>query len=437
MAATYTLPEPEPETETYSLPLKDYIYKACETQIAQHPILSAIPLNEDKNDTYFARLPEVNLEQCVSFQERKTSAPSAEDERDEELDEVFEAQHSAPFSAPLPYWRLCVLTDPNYARRFTAVFVYHHAVGDGGSGPAFHRTFLRALADAKSLSASDVKTVIPSPDAPLLPNVEQVHPMPMSIFFVLREWFKSKFWKPARDPGLWTGSKVTRPLETNVKHVVLSKRDTAALLDACRKNNTTITGAVQALLASAMFAHLPETVTKLRCEGAISSRRWLNDDRITDDSLGVWVQDYADHYLRSSFAKQHGFPWAEARRAKKHLHDILASKGKNAGMYLLKYVSDYQALFQDKLDKERGASFEVSNIGVFRGSGEDGGPRIGRMVFSQSASVAGPAFEVSVITGGDGCLVLTVGWQKGVVEDELIEAVIAAVRKELVGLNEK
>ena len=435
VAATYTLPE------TYSLPLKDYIYKACETQIAQHPILSAIPLNEDRKDTYFARLPEVNLTQCVLFQERTKSFPSEEDERDEELDGLLKGQHKSPFSAPLPYWRLCVLTDPSDGHRFTAVFVYHHAVGDGGSGPAFHRTFLRALTDAQSISASDVKTVVASSKTPLLPNMEQVHPMPMSTFFLLREWFKTKFWKSARDPGLWTGSKVTLPLETNVKHLVISKRDTTALKDACRKHSTTITGAVQALVASALFANLPDHATKLRCEGAISSRRWLTDDRITDDSLGVWVQDYSDNYQRSSFPNQgeFGFPWAEARRSKEHLHGILASKGKNAQVYLLKHVDDFhKELFLAKLDKERGGSFEVSNIGVFRAPEEGGdSPRIGRVVFSQSATVAGPAFEVSVITGADGCLVLTLSWQKGIVEDELIEAVMEAVRTELVGLKEK
>ena len=30
-----------------------------------------------------------------------------------------------------------------------------------------------------------MKSVIPSPKTPLLPNLEQVYPMPLSIFFIL------------------------------------------------------------------------------------------------------------------------------------------------------------------------------------------------------------------------------------------------------------
>jgi hypothetical protein len=59
------------------------------------------------------------------------------------------------------------------------------------------------------------------------------------------------------------------------------------------------------------------------------------------------------------------------------------------------------------------------------------------MVFSQSANVTGPAFEVSVATGGDGCLTLSVSWQQGVVDDAFIERVIGYLRDELNRADEK
>lgn len=448
MAATYTLPS------TYSLPLRDYIYKACETLVGQHPVLSAITLNEDKKDTYFARLPEIKLDQCVSFKERRQGFPGSlsddsgsDPEGDAELDELLEVQHNLPFAAPLPFWRLCILTDPGNAYRFTAAYVYHHALGDGGSGSAFHRTFLRALHDACSVSSADVQAVVSSPKTPLLPNVEQIHPMPLSMFYILSVLFKARFWKSSRDPSLWTGSKITAPLENKVRHVVVSKRDTTALKDLCRKNSTTITAALQALVASALFATLPKNYSALQCDGAISNRRWLSDDQITDDSLGVWVQDFAEHYRREGFAKQDddgddgngvSFSWDEARRSKRHLDRILASRGKNSKMYLLKYVNDYaNELFLPKVGKDRDGSFEVSNIGVFRSSIEsEDGPRVGRMVFSQSANVCGAALAMSVVTGADGCLTLGFTWQSGVVDDDLVSAVIAAVKKELNAFGE-
>lgn len=57
--------------------------------------------------------------------------------------------------------------------------------------------------------------------------------------------------------------------------------------------------------------------------------------------------------------------------------------------------------------------------------------KIGRMVFSQSAGVIGCAVKVSVIMGGDGCLVLTFSWQEGVVEDGLVGEVMGMVEREV------
>ncbi|KAF3484006.1 silencing information regulator [Arthroderma uncinatum] len=395
VTVTYVLPS------TCSLPLKDCIYKALETLIGQHPVLSAIPLEEDSKDPYFARLPEVNLDRCVTFQERKSSFPAAESEgesevepeRDAELDELLNVQHNASFAAPLPYWRLCVLTDPRDSRQFTAAYVWHHAIGDGSSGKAFHKTFLQALHNACSAASADVKSVIPSPKTPLLPNLEKVYPMPLSFFFILSILFWTKIWKAARDPGLWTGSKITTPLENQVRHLVISKRDTAALRDLCRENKTTVTAALQTLLANALFTNLPGKFTSLRCEGAISNRRWLTDDNITDDSIGVWVQDFQEMYSRDKLSKNGErleFSWDEARRSKQNLDRILSLRGKNSMVAMLKFVDDYQnELFLPKVGKEREKSFEISNVGVFKSSQEEleageKGPRYGRMVFTQT-----------------------------------------------------
>jgi hypothetical protein len=43
----------------------------------------------------------------------------------------------------------------------------------------------------------------------------------------------------------------------------------------------------------------------------------------------------------------------------------------------------------------------------------------------------GNAIGVSVVTGGDGCLVLAISWQEDIVDDELIDASIQSSRDEL------
>ncbi|OJD14745.1 hypothetical protein AJ78_04943 [Emergomyces pasteurianus Ep9510] len=433
VTATYTLPEICPH------PVRSYIYEACKMLICQHPILSAIPMGEETDEPYFVRLPSIHLDNCVFFQERRHGNPisngSPNPDPDTDLEELLNIQHNIPFSPPSPFWRLYVLTHPDHAHVFTASFFFHHAIGDGSSGLAFHKTFLHALHLALSspLSSVEVDNPIVSPSVPLLPNIEELHPMTVSIPFLLSILFKEKIWNK-QNPNLWTGSKIASTLQTEIRHLVLSKPQTLSFRDLCRKNRTTVTAALQTLVAGAIFVNLSAYHSRLRCAGTLSNRRWLGAS-ISDDSMGVFLQDFHDSYLRDKFFDQEGnfkFPWDEAIRSRNTIEDTLNMRGKNAMTNLLKYVTNFHdELFLSKVGKDREDSYELSNLGVFRSNLEpEAGsaiPRVGRMVFSQSANVTGSAFVVSAITGGDGCLVLAFSWQKDAVKLHLIHDIMKAI----------
>ena len=368
----------------------------------------------------------------MSFQKRKSAFPDG-DEKDIELEALLNVQHNTPFRAPLPHCRLCILLDPENERRFTAAFVFHHGIADGTSGKAFHKTFLETLHTAAESSA-ETKQVVTSPTVPLLPNSEAVHPMTLSIPYIAGVLFKEKIWS-WREPGLWTGSEIRIPLETHMRHIVIPKSVAAAFKQICRPHNTTITAALQVLFARALFVQVPEAVSQITCNGPLSTRRWL-PNIITDDSIGVWIQEYNESYMRTSLAGD-SFPWGEATRSRQTIESVLSLQGKNSSTNLLKYVNNYhQELLMPKVGQLRGNTFEISNVGIFPAA--VGGsisnfskPQIGRMLFSQCASVIGSAIEVSVITGGDGCMVLAFSWQQGVVEAELVSSAIESIEKEL------
>ncbi|KAL1962165.1 hypothetical protein VTN77DRAFT_511 [Rasamsonia byssochlamydoides] len=431
VTATYRL------SEGAVLPIKNHIYRACEILIAQHSNLAAIPVDEGTRAPYFARLPEIDLDKCVSFQQRSQNYAASHDpeqpSRDVELDELLQIQHNTPFSPGLPYWRLCILTDPADVRQFTAVFVYHHAIGDGSSGKAFHNTFTRALREVQLLPSGVAKNPVIPPTSPLLPSLEEVMPLPVSMLYLAKEFLYSKI-GPRNDPLLWTGSHIKAPLTNLIRHVVLSKSTTMKLRKACQMNGTTVTAALQAMIARVIFNHVPATFKKLRCSGAISLRRWLLET-ITEDSIGVWVQEYEEVYERDNFNGQE-FPWDEARRSRRTIEHVLEQKGRNQSIGLLKYVSDYHRdLFLSKVGKPRHSSFELSNIGAYVVDSDSPphAPEVGRMVFSQSANVTGSALAVSAITGGDGCLVLSFTWQKDVLESDFIKTLIDGLKQ---GLDE-
>ncbi|OAL68786.1 hypothetical protein A7D00_7276 [Trichophyton violaceum] len=397
VTASYVLPA------GCALTVRNCVYGALEKLIDEHPALSAIPLGENSLDPYFVRLPEVELDRSLA---------------------VLETVH------------------PDRAAGRTAVHCCLRLAScywGRDVGKAFHRTLLAALGSICSgplpVASAAVKSVVVPPRTPLLPSLEEACPMPLSFFFILWTLFRAKVWKPARDPGLWTGSKTFTPLHNTVRHLVVSERETAAFRDACRENRTTVTAGLQVLLAQALFKHLPAQYTKLASEGAISARRWLTDGRITDDSIGVWVQVYHEHYSRHD---NDAFSWDEARRAKQTIDTALSRRGSNSPVGMLKYVKDYvKEIFLPKLGQERELSFEVSNIGVFTADPSeeadpaeaDTRPRIERMVFTQSVNVFGCAISTSVITGADGCLVLGFSWQRGVVEDSLMDSFLASVKQ--------
>jgi hypothetical protein len=445
VTASYRLPQ------NYSLPLKEYIYTALGDVIAQHPVLSAIPVDEHTQNPYFVRLSQIDLDKCVTFASRQYVYPWSSETRDSELDELLSSQHNIPFEAPNPFWRLYVLSHPEH---FTAAFFYHHALGDGQSGIAFHRTFHKALSLAFSKSpVIPVPTVIASPSTPLPPNLEALHPLPVTIWYLLKVLFRelilSKFW-PARDPALWTGGKCTaRPSQTRVRSLNIPASASTAFKNVCRANETTVTAALQTLIAGTLFAHLPDTFTSLACSGALSTRRFLpRDAGITDDVMGVFIQDMSETYKRYSFEHAEGsklelpvLAWSEARRSRRNIEHTLSLKGANAGVNLLKYVNNFhEELFLSKIGQHREKSFEVSNLGLVKPDiaidGEDG-VEMGRIIFTQSAGITAAAIQVSVVTGADGCMVLGFSWQEGIVEDELADHVLEAIAAEIERLTLK
>jgi len=114
--------------------VKEAIFSALSVVIQRHPILSAIPVDEASTSPYFARLPEINLEDAVTFIARKLLV--SENERDFELTSSCKPNTT---SLSRRTWLLAFLasdhpTNPTASNEFVASFVFHHALGDGAQG---------------------------------------------------------------------------------------------------------------------------------------------------------------------------------------------------------------------------------------------------------------------------------------------------------------
>ena len=429
------------------------VYQALEAIIAQHPVLSAIPIDEDKPYTSFVRLPQIDVQRTVVFVTRKHNSQDDGDGADSQLDEIIEEQHNTDFKehyGELPFWRVIVLHHAETLSNFAVSFIFHHALCDGASGLAFHRAFLSALNAASEhdialtgAGSSSMDPIVYPPKSPLLLSLEEFHPLPLSLTFFAKTIWNEFF---ARAPQrVWTALPITDSMamrQTRFLSFSLSVNTTQVLLKASRTNSTSLTASIEVIIAQVLFKHLiPENYSVLVAQGAISLRRFLPQDVIDDDSLGTYVSTYKFVHQRPSDDPSHGhlpiaepFSWDEARRVKTAIDTELAKKGNDSVIGLLRYAGDLITFLKKKIGKEREQSFEVSNIGVFKSASNNQGDKlwsIGRMVFSQCSNVAGPALNFSMVTGGDGRLTMGISWLEGVVENDWAHLVMEDMKNRI------
>lgn len=440
MTATYRLPTEKAIAQSTEY-LKQLIYRACEILIQQHSILSATVVTEGVKEPYFVRVPEIDLDACVIFHPRSKDTEtlvqgSATSSRDNVLDEVLQTELNVFYARGAPVWKLHVLYDPEDVSTFTASFMYHHVLGDGESGRNFLFSLARALEEVFPLpTGAVVNSRIKPPNSPLLPTMESVLPLPISIWYLISKVWESIF--PRFDSSVWTGSEIIVPLVNRFRHVAFSKHATTALRTACRTHHGSITALLQVLIARIIFRNIPTQYRKLNGIIPMSARRWLTD-LIPDDSIGgTYVLSYDETFTREAL-QGNEFPWNEVRAVKDTINREMEQKGKDRVIGLVKYVRDFEnGVFRSQVVNPRQSSFEVSNLAPRRFQPEDspsGTVQIGRMMFAQSANVVGAPINISSVTGDDGCLVLAFTWLDNVVEASVIESIIDDLDGEVASL---
>lgn len=421
--------------------LESQVYVALRHVIAQHTALSAIALNEDQSypDVYFARLPEIDLRTCTEFCDRKSPFPE-DGEADEELDKMLAQQHSRDFKEDLgnrPFWRLLVTRSSYDTSRFTATWMWHHALADGTSALLFHESFLAGL---NSFQLTDkVHQVVKTPDQALLPPFEELHPMPISWYFFSKTILNTLL-APVyaiASEKLWTGNPVPEDVTELPKPrfltVALSKATTSKLVQVCREEKTTVTATLQCLLAASLFANLPtEECKRLRIDGPISARRFLNIGKKQMTSAITQYDFLHDRPTLSDGPSSdilRNFSWETSRAVKSTIAAEVAKSGTDNPVALLKYVSSMPQFLLGMLGKPRKPTAELSNVGVWpNGKDEKSMWSVGRMVFSQFPNVVASAFALSVVTGGDGNATLNFSWPEGAVEEELMQRVASCLK---------
>lgn len=412
--------------------MRQIVYAALAIVIQKHAILSAIPVDEDLPEAYFARLPSIDLEHSVYFITREQ--PMTLGEEDPELDKILQEQHNTNFKVEYgtrPFWRLLILQDPGIDNEFTASFIFHHAIGDGVAGAIFHRDFQSALQTVSLSSASLNTPVAVSSEATILPPLEELHPLPIDVSSA-----------DSRTAGLkeWTGNPIHAPCITQYRSLYLSPSRTEQFVRVCKGNGLSLSPVLAAVIAGALFNILPSSVEALTGIVPVNLRPWLDLPRdVADAAMGTFIDAFKVQLRRSDYSpddrsSSRVLPAAQhvAQDIRRYLTGNISPSGEPyTAVAIFKTIPDVSAVFKSTIGNDRDAAFEVSNIGQVSNCAEtesDCQWRMGRVTFSRSSVVSGSAVTTSIVSGGDGALTIGFSWQEGVVEDSLVELLIGEIR---------
>ncbi|RHZ63002.1 hypothetical protein CDV55_104709 [Aspergillus turcosus] len=346
--------------------LRGLIYAAAGDVIRKHRILFAIPVNEGAPDPYFASLPSIDLNRTITFLNQ--SQPHNTD---------FKAEYGT-----LPFWRLIILQSPG-GTEFTASFIYHHAIGDGVSGLAFHHAFRNALeaASASSLPGYKVENIIvPDENTSVLPPLEGLHPLPINP-------------TPSHPPTTlkeWTGNPIHIPCKSRWASFYLQPSACKAFVQECKERK------------------LPREVVDNAIGTYFDATRvqFTRTDQTPPDSNVLDVLSGAQHVSNS---------------INDYLGNVSPSGEPYTSVAVFKTIPDVSVAFNSMLGKPRDAAFEVTNVGLFSPAttpqtAEDARWQVGNVLLSRSSAVPGAA-----VTGGNGNMALGFSWQEGVVEDGFMD----------------
>lgn len=438
---------------------------ALEALVHEHPALSIIAItrpSEKKkrnNRLWEARLPSIAMQDCVDFLDNQP-------EGDEALSNIYEDVHNQWFDAhetTKPWWRL-VIVNGKYA-----VFVYHHSIGDGLSGYAFHRSLLAALNERESspLDETVVTTIfrVPKTSPPPYPldliddkfswrrGVTQLllwHTIRLFInqkHFLFSDATFSKSYPTARKPLPIEERTVTRVQTLRIKETEMNK-----CLEACHQHHTTFTALLHTLILVTLATDIYPKAKLGFSRIAVNIRQLLRVDPGRDVFVNAASQNARKQFLGKyraagrhmsseqpqtvqvdapavwKLAKKYKEDFNRSWKSRKPLQDFLTGK-------LLGQDDEEVGTFYG-LGLYQNNGFLISNLGPFEPKHDmaNGGWSITNVGFSAgeiraSLGDAGIIFNVSSVKNRD-CLVVAT-YEEGVLAAETVRKVLGAIMERL------
>ncbi|KAI0548813.1 hypothetical protein F4679DRAFT_293920 [Xylaria curta] len=452
-----------------SLSLHDVIENALAAVVLRQAMLCVGIAGEDTKEPAFVHLKTIDMRRMIEWKELIMPEEHAEAHYEDALIRSHEKYHEALWEdlANKPGWKIVVHHD---ARQLGALlsldvsFCFHHAYSDGKGGYIFHGDFQRALNNgAHPPELQDHILYIPTaPDLP--PAMDKLIPFTLSWAFILRMVWAEILYpvlvpsflrrllplEPSEADIPWTGAPVDG---SNLKvHIrTLFKIDEVQLkgiLAQCRSHNTSLTGLLHALIARSLARlvrdKLFRSTTPIALAGyadpSVAGSAFTPDETIHCLITGL-LCDYDRDTIRR--LQQDGDTqvsdgeaiWAFAQDMTARLRGKAASLPRDDIQALSHLIGDWHEFLSKKFGKARDSSWELSNLGSLSATDsevtkaeDEGRWFIDRAVFTQGANATGSAISFNVAGVAGHGIYVTVNWQDGIVDADLMEKLADEIR---------
>lgn len=409
------------------------LYHALKEVIKAHPALCVQLSGNGTGSPHFIRLPTIDLDDVVTF------SPDTSDDY-----EAIFTKELANRSHGTTLWRLTVLKDN------TVIFAFHHAIGDGRSGLAFHRSLLHALNAIPIGRPVDATAVVKTPlDIVLAEPAERILdvPVPFSTLFwmCLERRVLPRSWVAAT--SAWTGLPCSLEVHsrTHVRLHTITAPDAKLLLTLCRKNGCTLTGWLHTL---AVYI-LSGIVHKLNA-ATMGDQRFTSLSVImafdirpivgcSEQTISTQSSTHAHHVplLEASCAfppTNASFPWTAARELSQSLTGYRAKWKESLGLLRFLYRRGDPARFMlRELGQKRDHSLALSNLGRFSVGPDDAGDKtawsIGDAFFCAGNPTTGAAVTITAVGSPSGTINVVYSWGDDALEGGMGDAFVSGMKK--------
>lgn len=393
-------------------------------------MLSAIVKNATLHNERYIQVRSMNLQNHVNILRRLESP--AHSTEDQQIARVFEHIHNdvdlAIFNRDedCPPWRIDVLPidSSKSHNRILISFTYSHCIGDGMSGPNFHRTFLAALNE--KTTAVNAQIEVQKADSLSLPH------LPVSLSFLLgpalghylpkfvSNFFGLKASASGSDEGTWVGIShfddrlsPDRPVNTAIEIFSLDNETLSKVLKTCRSQQTTLTPLLNELIALCINSKLPKYYASFGQKKNLVSCIPTNIRAVASIPAGTVGNFAGATYSRHPITPtQEQEIWPRARTQGANITNSVTSL-KDQVVGLLAWISNMKTWMEGQLGHMGDSSWQLSNLMAFDG-GKD--PiTVEKMFFCQPADVVGMPIDFNTVSVKGGDLVICAVWQPGAI----------------------